>query len=180
MTRKKNRNQVDIEQKSLSKATKTQGQVGLGRSTFIVEIIRRSESQASVGPQTIFGNGSTIAPHVAESSTIDHAKIHNKTRGFEQIFQDTPIKHFSPSNRYEGNSCNLKEGEGEISGGEPRFVEIDLQTPRIGPLAIPVERKSFEIPDLSSVVKPPRGLNINQNPPTQIIPPDHKILENYW
>lgn len=48
MTKKNNRNHVAIEQKYLSKATKTQGLVSLGRLTFIEEIIRKFESQVSI------------------------------------------------------------------------------------------------------------------------------------
>jgi hypothetical protein len=46
MTKKK-----DLEKpKPPSKTTKVQGSVLLGRSTFIDDIIRKAESQASVGP----------------------------------------------------------------------------------------------------------------------------------
>lgn len=103
-----------IEHKILPKTTKNQGLVNLGRLTFIDEIIWRFECQALVGPWKTFGKGYTISPLVAESPTTTHAKIHSQMEGLEQSFQDIPIKYYNPPN--EGNSCNLKEGEGETSG----------------------------------------------------------------
>lgn len=85
--------------------------------TFIDEIIQNAESQASIGPQRVFGKGSTIISKAEKLPTTAHAKIHKKTEGSEQSFQTTFIQHSSPSQ--EGNCCNLKEGEGETSGADP-------------------------------------------------------------
>jgi hypothetical protein len=78
MTKKK-----DLEKpKPPPKITKAQGLVLPGRSTFIDYIIRKVESQASVGPR----KGSTQIPQVPVSPTTSHAEIHRKTEGTEQSF----------------------------------------------------------------------------------------------
>lgn len=79
--------------------------------TFKDEIIHKSDSQASIGPQTIFGKGSTISPQVARSSVATHIEIHDKTVGSEKIFQDTSVRHLNASTKSEGHSFNLREGK---------------------------------------------------------------------
>jgi hypothetical protein len=103
MTKKK-----DLEKtKPPPKITKSQGSMLLGRSTFIDDIIRKAESQASVGPR----KGSTRIPQVTASPTAAHTEIHRKTEGTELRFQSTDTPPLNPLG--EGNSCNLEEGEGE-------------------------------------------------------------------
>jgi hypothetical protein len=85
------------------KTTKSQGLVPLGRSTFIDEIIRKVESQASVGPRKC----STRTPQATNSPTAAHAEVHSGTEGTEQSFQSTHTPPISPLDG--GNSCNLKE-----------------------------------------------------------------------
>lgn len=78
------RNQIDIDQRSTPKTTKIQGQVGLGRTTFIDEIVRKSESQASIGPREVSGKGYTIvSSQVAGTYTTTNAEIHDKAVGFD-------------------------------------------------------------------------------------------------
>jgi hypothetical protein len=78
MTRKK-----DLEKSKPSpKITKTQGLVIPGRSTFIDEIIKKGESQASVGPR----KGPTRIPQATVSPTTTHVEIHRKTEGIEESF----------------------------------------------------------------------------------------------
>jgi hypothetical protein len=67
------------------KNTKSQGPVPPGRSTFIDKIIRKDESQASVGPR----KGSTRIPQATNSPTTTHAEVHRRTEGTEQSFQNT-------------------------------------------------------------------------------------------
>lgn len=111
MTRRK---KISVEHKPLPEATKTQGLVVLGRTSFIDEIIQKFESQASVGPWIAFGKGFALIPQVEKSPIIACIKIHNKTEGSEHRFQSTNAPHSIPSQ--EVNSCNLKEGDGETSG----------------------------------------------------------------
>jgi hypothetical protein len=88
MTKKK-----DIEKsKPPKKITKSQGSVLPGRSTFIDDIIRKVESQASVGPR----KGSTRIPQVAVSPTATHTKIHRKTEGTEKRFQSIDLPPLNP------------------------------------------------------------------------------------
>ena len=61
----------------------------------------------------------------------------------------TPL--FSPLD--EGNSCNLREGEGETSG----IVEANPPPPEIGSLVILEGEGILEIPDIGSTIKSPKG-----------------------
>jgi hypothetical protein len=94
MTRKK-----DLEKlKPPPKITKTQGSVIPGRSTFIDEIIKKGESQASVGPRKRI-------PQALVSPTTAHAKIHSITQ-IERAFR-IQISH----RLEEGSSNNHKTAE---------------------------------------------------------------------
>jgi hypothetical protein len=140
MTKKK-----DLEKtKPPPKITKAQGSVLPRRSTFIEYIIRKEESQASVGPR----KGSTQIPQVVVLPTTTHAKIHRKMEGTEQIFQSTDVPPLNPLE--EGNSCNLEEGEGETSG-------ITKTDPPPDPKSPVKEECIPEIPDRGSAIKSPRG-----------------------
>jgi hypothetical protein len=101
---------------------KIQGSKALGRSTFIDEIIWKVESQASVGPR----KGSTQAPQAVDSPTAAHIEVHSGTKGTEQSFQSTHTPLLSSLG--DGNSCNLREGEGETSG----VVEANPQLSEFG------------------------------------------------
>lgn len=134
--------------------------MNLGRSKFIDEIIRKPESQASVGPHTIPRKSPTVIPPIAGSPSATYAKIHSQTGGSEQSFQVTENLHFYPSQ--EGKSWSLREWEGETSGA----AKVEPQLSELG---------SPMIPNLSSVVKPPR---IENTPLTQTT--SLEVLEGYW
>jgi hypothetical protein len=74
------------------KTTKSQGSVLPGRNTFIDDIIRKVESQDSVGPN----RGSTRIPQATISPTTTHVEVHNKTGGTEQSFQSTDLPPSDP------------------------------------------------------------------------------------
>ena len=93
------------------KPEKSKGPATLGRSTFIDEIIRNAESQSSIGPQTIATRHPTISLQATGSPFVANAEIHSKTEGSKQSFQD--IENSQPHPSQEGNSCNLREGEGK-------------------------------------------------------------------
>lgn len=99
------------------KPKKSKGPVTLGWSTFNDEIIRKYESQSSVGPQTIVTRHPIISFQATGSPSIASVEIHSKTEGFEQSFQD--IENSQPRPSQEGNSSNLHEREGET--GNPKI-----------------------------------------------------------
>lgn len=51
--------------------------------TFIAEIVRRAESQASVGFHTIPRKSSTVIPQVATSPSVSYVKIQSQVGGSE-------------------------------------------------------------------------------------------------
>jgi hypothetical protein len=134
------------------------------RSNFIDDIIRKAESQASVGHR----KGSTRIPQVAVSPTVAHTEIHRKTEGVEQIFQSTDLPPLNPLE--EGNSCNMQEGEGETSG-------IAKTDPPPNPESPMKEEGIPKIPDRGSAIKSPRG---SDNQSIQIKHPDQEIPEDFW
>ena len=88
--------------------------MNLWRTTFIDEIIRRAESQASVGFQAIPGKSSTAIPQATGSPSAAHAEIQSQVGGSEQSFQAAISLPSDPLQ--EGKLCKLREGEGETSG----------------------------------------------------------------
>jgi hypothetical protein len=149
------------------KNTKSQGLVPLGRITFIEKIIQKDESQASVGPR----KGSTQIPQATTSPTAAHAEVHSGTEGTQQSFQNTHTPPFSPLD--EGNSCNLKEGEGEASG----IVEAKPPPPETRSPMILIGEGIPEIPDIGSTIKYPKGPS---NHPPRMEHPNQEIHEGYW
>ena len=65
------------------KPTKPKGSVNFGKMTFIDKILRRIESRASVGFQTIPRKSSNVIPQVASSPSIAHAEIQSQIGGSE-------------------------------------------------------------------------------------------------
>ena len=55
----------------------------LGRTTYIDKIIKKTESQASVGPRIIPTQSPTTLPQAAASSSAAHAEIHSDIEGSE-------------------------------------------------------------------------------------------------
>ena len=72
----------DSEEKDIIRS-KPKGSVVLGRTTFIDEIIRKVESQASIGPKIISKKSPTIIPQAVASPSTAHAEIHSETEGSE-------------------------------------------------------------------------------------------------
>ena len=93
---------------------KTKGTLILGRTTYIDEIIKKFESQASLAPRTTSIQSPNTLPQAVASPSAAHAEIHSETEGSEQSLQTT--EHINTDSSREGGSCNLQEGEGETSG----------------------------------------------------------------
>jgi len=104
------------------KPEKAKGLVTLGRTTFIDEIYRKTESQPSVGFRKTNSKQPTSSLQAAGSPSVAFAEVHSQTD--EQDFQE--IENSIPERLQEGNLSNLCEGEGEI--GE---VEEPRSPPRI-------------------------------------------------
>lgn len=60
----------------------------LGRSTFIDEILKKSESQPSVGPINVAFRQPIVYLRATGSPSIAYAEVHNKTVGTEKSFQE--------------------------------------------------------------------------------------------
>ena len=144
MTRKK---KIETIQNNSKKSSQSQGLVILGRTTYIDEIIRKAESQASIGPRTISIQNPITLPQAVASPSVAHAKIHGEIEGVERSLQTVDHIGIDPSR--EGGSCNLQEGEGETSG----IIQIEAPEPK-SPERM-VETKVLRIPDQGSIVKPP-------------------------
>ena len=88
----------------------------LGRTTFIDEILKKTESQPSVGFKKTISRQPTSSLQAIESPSEAFAEIHSQTEGIEQDSQE--IENPCISFLQEGNSSNIREGEGET--GETR------------------------------------------------------------
>lgn len=149
------------------KPEKSKGPVTIGRSTFIEEIIRKVESQSSVGPWTIATRHPTISLQVTGSPSVANAEIHNNTEGSEQSFQD--IENSQPRASQEGNSCNLCEGEGET--GNPKIKSSKPRSPEVV-----IEQWTPSVLDRGSIVK--IILASSGHPRNNSLAP--KIPKEYW
>ena len=79
-----NRNKkIETIQNNTQKSSQSQGPVILGRTTYIDEIIKKAESQASIGPITISIQSPITLPQAEASPSIDYAEIHRQTKGSE-------------------------------------------------------------------------------------------------
>jgi len=106
--------------------------VTLGQSTFIDNILKKVESQPSIGPTNISSRQPTISLLAIGSPSIAYTKVHIKIVGTEKSFQE--IENSCPISSQEGNSCNIHEGGGEIGEiEEPRSPQVVIQqgTPSI-------------------------------------------------
>lgn len=120
------------------KTKKPKGLVTLGCTTFIDEILKRTESQPSLGFKRTTSRQPTSSLHAIESPSKAFAEIHSQTEGIEQDSQE--IENPCISFLQEGNYSNLREGEGET--GET----TDLKSP------IEISRTIIS-PDKGSVVQ---------------------------
>jgi len=83
--------------------------VTLGRLTFIDEIVKKAESQPSVGPRKVTSRQPTSSLQATRSPFVAFAKVHSQTE--KQDFQE--IENYSPKSLQEGNLNNLCEGRGK-------------------------------------------------------------------
>ena len=96
----------------------------LGRMTFIDEILKKIESHPSVGFKITTSRQPTSSLQATKSPSEAFAEIHSQTKGIEQDSQeiDNPCISFLQ----EGNSSNLREGEGET--GEITNLKSPIET----------------------------------------------------
>ena len=80
MNRNKN---IETNQNHPLKSTKPKGPVTLGKTTYIDEINKKVESQASIGTRTIHVWSPTIVSQGASSPYTTDAEIHTEIEGFE-------------------------------------------------------------------------------------------------
>lgn len=149
---------------------KSKGPVTLGRSTFIDEIIRKAESQSSVGPRTISTRNPTVTFQVAGSPSVADVEIHSKIEGSKQSFQNT--ENLQPNPLQEGNSCNLCEGEGEI-GSAKKIKSSKPKSPEVV-----VKQRTPSILDQGSAVK--IILKVSSEPPINWLYGHPLILGRPW
>ena len=140
-----------------AKPEKAKGPVTLGRTTFIDEIYKKTESQPSVGLRKIHSKQPTSSLQATTSPSGAYAEVHSQTD--EQDFQE--IENPVSERMQEGNLSNLCEGEGETGEIEEpkspsRIIQL-LNNPDKGSAArINTEGTPFlqiEIPDKGSVIK---------------------------
>ena len=165
MNRKK---RIETNQNHPQKSVKPKRLVILGRTTYIDEIIKKFESQASLAPRTTSIQSPNTLPRVVASPSAAHAMIHNETEGFEQSLQNA--EHISNGPSREGASWNLQVGEGETSG-EIQVEDLDPESAEKV-----VETETLGIPDRWSAIKPPPHSPSN---PTKITPPEQEIPKSY-
>ena len=114
MTKKK---KPEKNPKPLTKPDKAKELVTLVRSTFIDKILKKAESQPSVGPRKVVSRQPTSSLQAIGSPSVAFVEVHSQTK--KQDFQE--IENSSPKSLQEGNLSNLCEGRGEIGEyKEPR------------------------------------------------------------
>ena len=120
------------------KIEKPKGPMTLGWTNFIDEILKRTESQPSVGPRKAISRHPTSSLQDTKSPSKAFDEIHSQTVGIEQDSQE--IENPCISFLQEGNSSNLREGEGET--GETRDSKSPIET-----------AQTISSPDKGSVVQ---------------------------
>ena len=70
------------------KTKKPKGQVTLGRTTFIDEILKKTESQPSVGFRKAISRQPTSSLQATESPSEAFAEIHSQIEGIEKDSQE--------------------------------------------------------------------------------------------
>ena len=110
--------------KPLPKPKKSKGPVTLGRTTFIDEIYKKTESQPSVGLRKIHSKQPTSSLQATASPSGAYTEVHSQTD--EHDFQE--IENPVSERLQEGNLSNLCEGEGETGEiEEPRSPSRIIQ-----------------------------------------------------
>ena len=149
------------------KTEKPKGPVTLGCTTFIDEILERTESQPLVGFKITTSRQPTSSLQATESPSEAFAEIHSQTEGIEQDSQE--IENPCIISPREGNSSNICEGEGETrETRDPKpLIEIaqTIRSPDKGSVIKLIQNQGPEspqtvgrqekliIPDKGSVVK---------------------------
>ena len=140
-----------------AKPEKAKGPMTLGRTTFIDEIYKKTESQPLVGLRKIHSKQPTSSLQATASPSGAYAEVHSQT--VEQDYQE--IENPVSKRLQEGNLSNLCEGEAETGEIEEpkspsRIIQL-LNSPDKGSAArIDTEGTPFlqiEIPDKGSVIK---------------------------
>ena len=90
------------------KTEKPKGPVTLGRATFIDEILKKTESQPSVGFKRTTSRQPTSSLQATKSPSEAFAEIYSQTEGIKQDSQE--IENPCISFLQEGNASNLQEG----------------------------------------------------------------------
>ena len=78
MTRKSKQDKIPL------KPEKPKGLVILGRMTFIDKILKKTESQPSVGPRKVISRQPTSSLQAIESPSIAFVEVHSQTEETEQ------------------------------------------------------------------------------------------------
>jgi len=133
--------------------------VTLVQSTFVDEILKKAESQPSVGPRKVASRQPTSSLQATRSPFVAFAEVHSQIE--EQDFQE--IENSSPKSLQEGNLSNLYEGGGET--GETKELESPLGI--ILPLSSPDKGSAAKI--IQNEVEEPQELKSPQTLGTLII-----------
>jgi len=163
--------------------------VTLSRSTFIDEILKKEESQPSVGPRKVISRQLTSSLQATGSPSVAFAEVHSQTE--EQYFQE--IENSSPKSLQEGNLSNLYEGRGETRETEeprsPLGIIQPLSSPDKGSTAKIIYNKVEETQEspqtLGTLIIPNKG-SVVKAIPVRAIPPRQPrntlldIPEGYW
>ena len=130
------------------KFEKPKGPVTLGQTTFIDEILKRTESQPSVGFRKAISRPPTSSLQATESPSEALAEIHSQTEGIEKYSQE--IENPCVISPQEGNSSSLHEGEGEIGeiGDSTSPIEIaqTISSPNKGSVVKIIQNQGPESP----------------------------------
>jgi len=122
--------------------------------TFIDEIIKKEESQPSIGLRKVASRQPTSSLQTTGSPSVAFYKAHNQTR--EKDFQE--IDNSSPKSLQEGNLSNICEGRGETGEIEeprsPLGIIQPLSIPNKGSVAKIIQNEVEEPQEL----KPPQTL----------------------
>jgi len=158
--------------------------VTLGRTTFIDEIYKKTESQPSVGPRKIISKQPTSSLQAIGSPSVAFAEVHSQTE--EQDFQE--IENCTPELLQEGNFSNLCEGEGERGETKEPRSPIGTNQPLNSPdkgSAIKIIVEGTQSPQTSGILIIPHKGSAIKTIPVKAIPsqPRNTLLdipEGYW
>jgi len=87
---------IEKEKNPPPKSVKPKGSVNFGRMEFINEIVRKTESQVSLGFQAVLGKSYTIICQVIGSPSVAYTEIQSQVGELEQSLQPTISLHSDP------------------------------------------------------------------------------------